>query len=356
MGLGLASAAAAPAAPAATIPLDPAEVELFVHSDQNSGAVSVTSTVPSGAFTPVATGYGGSVTFTIPAELTFPGALPEVALSLAPTADDMPTKTYETGAALPADRLTVTDLGGGTFEVDIPADNGTDGDIGFLEFTDLTADSAVVGAGVNHSSSAFFVLDLAGGVTTPVNLTSQLLAVSAVPCWTGCPDAATLTAGSTFVVTLPATSKLSAGLGLVDFSTSAFSLVTLDSNGDPTGTPASLMAVVSADGLTATLTVPAGTAAGRYSVDVGLSDAAGDLVSYTSVYLTVAAPAVAAAPTAAPVQNVGLRSNTGWGEGVESVSSSGASPLVTIGGGMLLVAGAGAGGVLRTRRRAAADQ
>ena len=347
LGLGVPSAGAAPAA---TIPLDPAEVQLYVHSDQNGGALSVSDPLGSDTLTPVASGYGGSVTFTVPPELTLPNPLPEVELALAPTVEDPPTKTYSTGAALVADRLTVTDVGGGTFRVNSPADNGTDGDIGFLAFTDLAEDPAVVGPGVTHSFPALFVLNLAAGVVTPVSLTSQLVAVSAVPCWTGCPDVATVAPGATFAVTLPSTSKLSAGLGLVDFSTSGFALVPLDSTGLPTGTPTPLTGTVSPDGLTATLTVPAGLAPGRYDLEVALADGTGDLVSVTSVHLTVAA---AAAPTT-PVHNAGLRSNTGWGE--ETDQASVVSPLVGLGAGMVLAAGVSAGAVLRSRRRVATEE
>ncbi|WP_324276669.1 hypothetical protein [Blastococcus brunescens] len=52
------------------------------------------------------------------------------------------------------------------------------------------------------------------------------------------------------------------------------------------------------------------------------------------------------------VGNAGLRSDTGWDESREQ-SAAGVSPLVGIGGGMLLVAGLGTALVLRPRRRTA---
>ena len=351
MGLGLSSAVAAPIT---TIPLDPPGVELYVHSTQNYGSVLAVSPVSVGALTPIASGYGGSVTFTVPPELTFPGALPEVALELSPTADDGATKTYDSTSAIPADQLTVTDLGAGTFEVDIPTDNGIDGDVGTLYFADLGPDAAVVGSGIMRGGPPMFILDLAAGVTAPVNLDFQLVADAFLSCWDNCPDATRVAPGSFIDVTLPPTSRLSAGLGITDFSASAFSLIEYDSAGNLTGRSVALSAAISPDGMTAAINLPANLPGEFYDLEVVLADGSGDIVSVVLVDLDVAAAPADSPET--PAQNVGLRSNTGWVDGGHDASSTGAAPLIAVGAAMALAGGVGAGAVLRTRRRVAIEE
>ena len=118
---------------------------------------------------------------------------------------------------------------------------------------------------------------------------------------------------------------------------------------------------VAADGQSASVVVPAGTAPGSYGLVVVQQTPAGG-ISVVNVEITVVAeeaPAVvppAAAPTtpaAAPaVVNAGLRSNTGV-EAVETGSTG--TVAVAAGAGMLLLAGVGGVAVARTRRRPAIE-
>ncbi|WP_448613632.1 hypothetical protein [Modestobacter sp. URMC 112] len=105
----------------------------------------------------------------------------------------------------------------------------------------------------------------------------------------------------------------------------------------------------------ATVTLPADTAPGAYELVLIEGD---DPLAPSSVVVlaldvaaapVVAAVAPASAAPAAPVVNVGLRSETGWEE------ERPASPLVAVGAAALVVAALGTVAVLRPRRRDGLD-
>lgn len=333
-GVGL---PAAVAAPATTITLDPASVELILHSTNNLGVLPVTSPVPDDAFMTVPVGYGGSVTFTIPPQLSSPTPIPHVQLGLAPAAGSPATRLYTSTAILPADRLAVTDLGGGTFEVDIPLDDGTNGPSGHLAVTPLTS---TVGAGAQFVDPAQFFLDLSGGGPVSVNLPAQLVVNAGLPCGP-CQANASVQAGTPFDVTLPAGSLISAS-GIPDLSSSAFSLRAADQDWLAVGPATPLTGSLSSDRRRVTLTLPAGTAGGRYELDVVLGDATTAVVAMAPVLLDVTAATTGARA------NAGLRSDTGV-EGVVAGPAGGVSALVPLGAAMVLVAGVGSVTVLRRR-------
>lgn len=328
---------AASAAPATTIALNPASVELILHSTKNLGLLPVASPVPDDPFMTVPVGYGGSVTFTIPPQLSSPTPIPYVQLGLAPAAGSSVTRLYTSTATVPADRLTVTDLGSGKFQVDIPADDGTNGPSGHLAVTPLTS---TVGAGAQFVDPAQFWLDLSGGGPASVDLPAQLVVNAGSPCGP-CQADASVRAGSPFDVTLPVASLISAS-GIPDLSSSAFSFRTADQNWLAVGTATSLTGTLSSDARTVTLTLPPGTAGGRYELDVVLGDATAAVIAMAPVLLDV----TAANPDVR--SNTGLRSDTGV-EGSDAAPAGGASALVPLGAAMVLVAGVGSVAVLRRR-------
>jgi hypothetical protein len=340
-------APAANAAPAATVPLDPATpVELLVYSVDNEGGPLTVSGGMSGSATPtsIAARFGGNVTFTVPSQLAFAGT-PEVELTLDSTPTPGTPKTYSSTATLPADQLAVTNTGS-TYTVTLPADDVAYADAGTLTFVNLDAPAA----GLDLTIPPVFEVALTSGAAATVPLDTQLIGVSDDA------GAATLTAGASFDVTLPSTGEFTVDLGITDFADSSFELVALDTSGDPTGAAVPLTATVS--GATASLTLPADLSAGDYELFVVAADGADEVFALASVSITVAAPAAApaapaaAAPTTAAPVNAGLRSNTGV-EAVETGASG--SVAIAVGAGMLALAGVGGVAVARTRRRPAAE-
>ena len=297
---------AATAAPAGTVTLAPADVELSLLPDQVTGTQPLASDVWGGGFTRVPVAHGGSVTFQLPAQLApAPPAL-VASLALSPGDGSTPTRTYTSDNAVPADRLALTDLGGGQYRVDLPADDGLNGPAAQLTLSPL---HPTVGPGTSFVDPAAWPLEFTASAPAAVTLTSQLIASSFLGCgpapsnWRGCPTAATVTAGQTVAVTLPTTSTLVA-LGFPDLSRSAFALRAYDTR-DEDPMRWQLEAVVSSDARTATVTVPAAFRPGRYLLSVGVGDSTGRLfsVSYTNVDVT------------APAVNPGLRSETGGDHG-----------------------------------------
>ena len=163
-------------------------------------------------------------------------------------------------------------------------------------------------------------------------------------------------------MTLPAGSLLE-DLGIVETSGgSAFALLALDAAGHPTTAPAVVLTPSHAsDDLSTTLTVPAGTAPGRYALVSGLTHSLGTAAAVVVVAeLTVtaapaaAAPAPAATTPAKAVVNAGLRSNTGWEDHVAAPADASGTPWLAVGGAAaLLTAGGGALALARGTRRGA---
>jgi hypothetical protein len=339
-------APAANAAPAATVSLDPTTpVELLVYSvDNNGGALSVSGgmgTAPTP--TPVTARFGGDVTFTLPAQLSFAGT-PEVELTLESTPTPGTPKTYSSTATLPADQLTVTNTGS-TYTITLPADDAAYADAGTLEFVNLDAPST----GLDLAAPVEFAVALDAGAAATVPLDTQLIGASVDT------TAVTLAAGASFDVTLPSTGEFTADLGVADFTDSSFELVGYDADGAPVS---AVVLTPTLSGTTASLTLPADLAAGEYELFVVAADAADEVFVLASVSITVPAPATApvapttAAPTTAAPVNAGLRSNTG----VEAVGTdSTSSGAIAVGAGMLALAGVGGVAVARTRRRPAVE-
>jgi hypothetical protein len=324
-GLGM---PAAGAAPATTIALDPSYLEFSVHPPENLGALPVASPLPASSFTPIEVGFGGSVTFIFPALMDRYGSSLAASLDMS-DGTNAPTRTYNNQTAGGPDSLTVaaTGLVDGQVRIHMPADDGVNGPYARLALTNLRP----VDPSLTFIDPAQWSLKLTATGPANVDLSPQTVGRSAMPCFDAatCGVAATLTAGAGFDVTLPATSRV-ATLGIPDLRTSAFSLAPV---GGASGGPAvPLVASLSDDGRTASLKVPAGTAPGRWELDVVLGDGTGRVVSDTVVRVDVVAAV-----------NPGLRSETGGGAGSASL------PLVAL----ALVGIAGGLGV-RSRRRTAA--
>jgi hypothetical protein len=326
--------------------LAPAHATVLIHAVEEYGTVPVQSplpadlavpqtdqALPAGTSTPVPVAYGGSVTITLPAPYTVTG-VPAAYLALAPTAElarawfeTGATRSYANPSGIPADQLDITDLGGNTFRVDMPADDGTNGPFAKLAFTNLGSSNGA------FASVPYFLFELSAGGPAAVTLSTQVFAAASDLC-RGC-EAGVVSAGSAFDLQAPPTALLDV-LGVPDLSHSAFSLQALDVDYVPTGDHAPLAATLSADARTATLAVPAGTTPGTYRLVAVAGNGSGSVISQTSLQIVVAAA------------NAGLRSNTGWGEH-GGTTDDGLSPLVPVGAGMVLVAGLGAALVLRRR-------
>ncbi|SOE02296.1 hypothetical protein [Blastococcus haudaquaticus] len=320
---------AAQAAPAATIVLDPGDDSgpgIGVRPIENLGPLDVTA-FGSEPVTPVDAGWSGSVTVELPAVID--GAVTQAQLFLYPTLDaatapledDTPTRVYDSESTVPADQLTFTDLGSNRFQVDIPADDTVNGPYGRLLLKPLSSTIGVLGSG-----SQSYVFDLAAGVSA-VTVTPQTVLSDY--------QDATVDAGDTVEVVLPADSLYST-FGFTSLTPSAFALLPADGSLIPTApSGTALTGSYSGDGRSASLVIPAGTAAGKYLLAITLGNGTDPVVSRTFVRTTVTTPS-----------NDGLTSNTGW---TEPAGDEGASPLVPIGAGMVLVAGIGAAAVLRRR-------
>jgi hypothetical protein len=334
-GLGLSAAGAAPSA--ATVALSPTHVDLSVHADQVGGTQRLASKIFGRGHEPVAVAFGGTVTFQLPAQVT-PAASPLVAeLTFGGADGGSPVRTYSSASTDPTGLLVLTDLGAGRYQVTLPADDGVSGSVANLQLSDLVA---TAGAGVSVVHPGRWALGLSAEAPAAAELTSQLIAYDFLGCdiedslqWAACPSSATVTAGRTFDVTLPADSALVA-LGLPDLTQSAFSVELHPDRDMPDGGDyATLPATLSADARTATLTFPADLPAGSYLLNSGVMDSTGRVFASIASNLTVEAPAV----------NPGLRSETG--------ADDDQSVLPAALGGVLVLAAAGA--VLRTRRQQA---
>jgi hypothetical protein len=346
-GLGLSSAAAAPAV---TIPITPPEVLVLLYPVENTGPMT-TDMMDDGpqADTPVDVEWGGSLVVTIPAPLDA-GAM-EASLDLAPTEDGTPTRTYSSTSVAPDD-LVITDLGGGQYGIALPADDLTNGPFGQLNLTNIVGpDNSILSLG-----DVGYLLEFTGTGVAVQNLAPQMLAVAQVPCplssGTRCPAIA-VDAGAEFGITVPTTSLLrSLGLGTLDDM--ALGLTPLDADGVATDDEPILLTdrpglVTVTDPYNATVMLPASTPGGFYGLTLVQATGTAGSISVTFGELKVKGIPTAPAPR---IVNAGLHSNTGWGE---EPSTGSRSPLVFTGAGLLLAAGVVTAAALRPRRRGAVD-
>ncbi|MCZ2815037.1 hypothetical protein [Modestobacter sp. VKM Ac-2984] len=290
-------------------------------------------------YAPVPVAFGGVVTFQLPSQLASPSATLPLSLGLATGALETPTTTYTSDSADPARLLAVTDLGAGRYQVALPADDGVSGSFGTLDLGPLAV--TVAGADSAVSDPPWpWNLELSSSAPAAVELPTTLIATSYLGCGqveapgdkSSCAVQATATPGRTLDVSLPASSTL-VGLGLPDLSRSAFSVTAFVPQPED-GMRISLTATLSADARTATVSLPADLRPGRYTLNSGVGDSTGRLLSVTYAVIEVAAPAV----------NPGLRSETGADVGasvpVALIGLTGAGAVATAGGL-----------VVRTRRR-----
>jgi hypothetical protein len=333
-GLGL---SAAQAAPVTTVPLDAPKIEMSLWDAGNRGVLPLASPYPMQQTVTIPTvGLGGAVTFQLPPHVHPAGDF-GVGLEMAPDESTLPTRTYSTSPADPADVLVLTDLGGGDYRVDIPADAAADGPLGFLAVWGLGIDggSAVIPTSVWNLA---FQLSATGPATLDVPM--QLIGASGVPCLVECP-VPSVPAGSRLDLVLPPGSALTTA-GLADLSHSVVAMQPAQSDGVPLGptyegwTPSitQLPAVLSADARTVSVTMPVDTAPGSYSVTVAASDGTAEFLTFTNVHVDVvpADSAVTAAPaTGTPALNPGLRSETGGDDGSSSLLPVALSALAVAG-------------------------
>ncbi|MGY1631277.1 hypothetical protein ACI784_06165 [Geodermatophilus sp. SYSU D01186] len=342
-----------------TVSLDPAEVELSLRPKENVGEHPgfVPYADPETRFVDMA--YTGSARLHLPQQVDASAMV--ASLDLMPAPGAVPTRSYSTGAALPADQLVVTALGDGWYDVVMPADDGVNGPYARLSFAGITPATGV-GAGITFIDPLSYQYRFTGTVPGFLQYAvPQLVATAALGCPAGASTpcvTATVVAGSDLSLPVPSGSRLRA-LGLGD-PQSPFvwtSLQTRDAHG---GVSAEFehRTQLGPEGLTVTL--PAGLAAGRYHLEVllgvpsrlpGAGTTNPSELSVTSFDIEVTAAPVTAAPVT-PSQNQGLRSETGW---VEPAAGTDVSPVVVLGGGMVVAAGLATAAVLRPGRRAAGE-
>jgi hypothetical protein len=338
--LGLPSAAAAPSV---VIPLSPPEVGVLVYPVENTGPMTPDMSEESELYTPVPVEWTGSLVVQLPPLMD--GAGMDVSLDLMATEDGPVTRTYSTTLLAP-NALTVTDLGSGAYSVALPADDTLNGPFGLLSFDGFTSTEA----GVEVMAPVDYFVEFTGTGVSVANVAPQVLVFAQVPCpltsMTRCP-AIPVDAGEQFGITVPPASLLrTLGLGTLDDM--VLGLDELDADGIATGAETIFLTddpslVTVSDPYNATVTLPASTPGGTYMLTlVQATGTAG------SISVTFGELAVTGVP-APRIVNAGLRSNTGWGEDAGAAPDRGVSPLVAVGAGMMLVAGAGAGMALRRR-------
>jgi hypothetical protein len=210
-------------------------------------------------------------------------------------------------------------------------------------------------------------LQFSRSAPTDVSVTEQIVFQGngcATPHSWDCPPAASVAAGGVLTLTLPATSPLVA-LGIPDLSRIAFSLQPEDSSSDALAlTPPALAA--GEDSRTATVSIPPGTAAGRYLFNLVVGGPTSQSVAITRGYVTVLPPAAAPAeptatvpttapaPTAEPAPPVEVPDQSVTA--TAAVTASSATPLYLLGAGVLVVVAGVAGAVLVRRRKAGATE
>jgi hypothetical protein len=363
VGLGAAALLAgttsvAGAATGVVIPLAPSAVILSTFPVENFGAMDPMAD-PDVALVPTPEDvlYGGTITVDLPAELD--DAAVEAELAFDDDGDGTADETHSTAPEAGETLLAIDGQGTGSIEVTLPADPGLATDVAVLSLSSL---GSTLGPAFSYLDELSYELAFDPAADAAVVVEPQLVAISQVPCdissATRCPFPTPVTAGSTLALDLTPGSVLRE-LGVADLTGAQVGLQQVDAVGDPVGAPALLTPQTA--GSTASLAIPAGTAAGSYGLVIAQPTPTGG-ISVVAVELTVLAeqtPAVlppAAAPTTPTTAvNVGLRSNTGV-EAVEAVGTGTTGTVaVATGAGLLLLAGAGGIAVARTRRRPAAE-
>lgn len=347
-----------------TVPLDPTDVTIYLDGVENHSASDPVSEEEF-VFTPLPAAWGGQVVLQLPDRLD--GSAMDVHLDLSPDAESESTRSYSTTTP-GSDGLVVSSLGSGRYGVTLPPDDGH-GPVAWLWVEGITSSD-----GYDVVPSPEYRLELSSDAPVVVELEPQLVAIAAQPCpvtaATRCPTS-TVTAGTSFALTVPPTSALRV-LDAGTLETAHVSLTDLSGYGFFGQEPLELSddpALFSASGpWDATVTLPGGVRAGDHFLSVSLGDpASGGAVAIVEVelhVLPVQAPPVATPPTATPtttpsaistpqpvVLNAGLRSNTGV---TVAASGSGGSATVAAGAGLLLLSGVGGATVVRARRRRSA--
>jgi hypothetical protein len=353
--LGLSSASAA--APV-TISLAPTDVHVMLYPVENMGPLNVHDTIDASGggvtgqtapVTPLSTEWGGSVVVQLPPGLD--GSAMHVSLNLMPSlSSSSPTRTYSTTSAPPND-LVVTDLGSGSYQVHLPADDSVNGPWGELTLDNVTSTDPHV----DVMAELPYLLEFSGTGSSVQNVAPQVLALAELPCPAASPAPCAPTpvdAGGTVAITVPPASLLRA-LGLGTLDDMALALGQFDENGDPIGDPLVLTdhpgLVTVSDPYHALVHLPAGLHGGTY--DLTLVQATG---TAGAISVTFGELQVRAIPATPRIVNTGLLSNTEWTEppsATGSRTSASSIPLVAAGGGMMLLAGVAAAGTLRGRRR-----
>lgn len=341
------SGPAAPGARAAgtvTIPLDPGVVELSFAAQQNVGTLPVAIPVRHGTFHAAPARYGGTVIVTVPPQKADSGQL-DATLALE-NGDDPQSRTYSTDPRAPADdRLAVTALGGGRYRVQLPADDGVNGPVARLL---VMGPQLRPGIDVVPLDPVGFVLDLSATGPASVQLTYQAVAMGCPPGQTyagGCGPIDRLTPGDPILVTLPPASRLRQ-VGLTGLANSAFAL---QSNGPefPSQLPATqLSAKVSADGATATMTVPDGMKPGAYQFTAVAGDKSGELITITGFRVDVVAaatssatPSTGASPSGTPPSSSTSQGAAPAGGGNDTGGTNRTGLWVALGSVFVLAAG-----------------
>ena len=339
-------APAAQAASTVTIPLDPGSVELSLRPS-NGGALQNYS-VPTDAYaTPVSARFGGTVTFTVPPRLASADATSNVTVRVddpaVPDGSNVAIYSRIVSDPLVEQPLVVADLGGGTFQVTMPADDGVHGPEAVLSLGALVPTGGT--PGTTFIDPAHWRLALSSSGPASATLTSQIIAVACAPNagQPGCPTTATKVPwGGELQFTLPTGSRLDQ-LGvatLIGMAQPGFMPAQDLTSWPPSSSPYGWNYTTSADGRTATLLMAGpDLPPGKYFVTIALGDRATtpELIAYVGVPVEIV-----------KTPNEGLRSNTGWGEH-QGRAPAGTSPLVPIGATMIVVAGASTALVLRRR-------
>lgn len=280
--------------------------------------------------------YGSTLHLQIPAEVDATSAAFVLDVYTADY-DDLPRR-YRTNP-LPSDQpLVVTDLGGGAFDITVPAAVPPYGPAAELTVKGLT--NAVTGADLEEP--LLYFLELTGAAATTVNLAPSIGYVSHATCSLYaeemCPGP-TVRAGRSVDLVIPPDSALTA-LGFAQLDTAHHMLWSLsdeepfsfyDSDTNPE--------LVTAHGpAAATLNVPADAQPAPYLGFVYQGDPT------TGISVTVYELEVPGAEF-----NPGLHSDTGWVEDVREVSPG--STAAVAGGALLLVGGLVGVAAVRPGRR-----
>lgn len=312
--LGATPALAAPASTSVDLGGSPARVVVDYQRPPSGGA-----NVP--------IGYGGQLTIQLPPTVT-PAAGATFDLDF--TDPDYPftwaaapgfASSFSTadGAAAP---LTVTDLGGNAFRIDIPASSAVDATAPPLEAFLIVSPIATSLTNSEIPNPQYEVnLDVSAAGPATASVQGDLVVNSYLP-------DVSASAGSTVDLTLPTSSaQYQAGLTSLAGTTIALNHANAGNLVEDFGPDLQPAVTVSADGLSAGVVIPADTPSGVYALTVQSSQPVaawfGVLVQVTGL-------------------NAGLRSETGWaghadGGGTPWLPEAGGTALLLLAGGTALV-------------------